>query len=72
MSSNEVTDRLLDAYEVAGWLSVTPAWVHEMARSGDIPAIKLGKYWRFSRQSIEAWVKSREVPASETGSREHR
>jgi excisionase family DNA binding protein len=52
-------DRLLDAEAVADWLSVTPAWVHEMARNGEMPAIKLGRYWRFSRQAIEAWLVER-------------
>lgn len=52
-------DRLLDAEQVADWLAVTPAWVHEMARNGEMPAIKLGRYWRFSRQAIETWLVER-------------
>ncbi len=55
-------DRLLTAQQVAGWLNVRATWVQEMARSGHIPAIKLGKYWRFSQDSIAAWIAANEVP----------
>lgn len=51
-----MTDRLLDATEVAEWLNVTVAWVQEQARSGQMPAIQIGRYWRFSRQAIEEWL----------------
>jgi len=41
VSGNVETDRLLDANEIAEWLNVTPAWVHGMASTGEMPAIKL-------------------------------
>jgi excisionase family DNA binding protein len=59
VGSDQLTDRLLDATEVADWLNVTVAWVQEMARKGEIPAIQLGRYWRFSRQAIETWLTER-------------
>lgn len=63
MKTANQTDRLLDAAEVAEWLNVTPAWVHEMARNGEMPAIRLGRYWRFSKQAIEDWLDDRsQVP----------
>lgn len=58
-------ERLLTAEQVAGWLNVRTAWVQEMARLGQIPAIKLGKYWRFSRGSIASWIESNEIPAGQ-------
>ena len=62
-SITTTSDRLLTAQQVAGWLNVSSAWVQEMARSGQIPAIKLGKYWRFSRDSVAAWITANEVSA---------
>jgi excisionase family DNA binding protein len=59
MANSVAGARLLTAEEVADWLAVTPTWVHEMARSGEIPAIKLGRYWRFSRSAIEDWLAER-------------
>lgn len=55
-----IGDRLLTPEEVADLLAVTTDWVREQARSGDIPAIQLGRYWRFSRSAIEEWLTSRQ------------
>lgn len=60
MSDQKETARLLDANELAEWLNVTPAWVLEAARSGEMPAIKLGRYWRFSKEGIAAWLVERQ------------
>ena len=46
------------AEEVADFLAVSEAWVAEQARAGDIPAIKLGRYWRFRMSEIEDVVDS--------------
>jgi excisionase family DNA binding protein len=32
----------------------------EQARNGDIPAIKLGRYWRFRMSEVEAWLTNRQ------------
>lgn len=51
--------RLLTAEEVADRLQVTGAWVREMARRGEIPSLKLGRYRRFSAEAIDAWLQDR-------------
>ncbi len=53
--------RLLTPEDIADWLQVTPQWVYEMARTRQIPAIKLGRYWRFDRDSIQAWLIDRQA-----------
>jgi excisionase family DNA binding protein len=30
-----------------------------MARSGEVPAIKVGKLWRFRKSDLDEWLKSR-------------
>jgi nitrogen PTS system EIIA component len=55
-----MTERLLAAEEVARWMGVTVEWVHTMARRGEMPAMKLGRYWRFDRTSVEAWLRERQ------------
>lgn len=55
-----MTDRLLTAEDVAQWFGVTVEWVHTMARTGQMPATKLGRYWRFDRKSVEAWLRDRQ------------
>ena len=39
-----MTDRLLDANEVAERLHVPVSWVRESTRSGAMPCVELGRY----------------------------
>ena len=43
---------LLTVDEVAKILRLKPETIRSMARRGDLPAIKLGRVWRFRRSSI--------------------
>ena len=43
--------------EVADYLRIKPSTVYEWAKQGKIPAVKMGRLWRFGREEIEAWVK---------------
>jgi excisionase family DNA binding protein len=49
---------LLTVEEVADFLRVRPSTVYEWAKDGRIPASKVGRLWRFSREEIEAWVRN--------------
>jgi excisionase family DNA binding protein len=53
-----VTDRLLEAREVAERLSVPPTWPLEQARAGNIPHLKLGRYTRFDWPEVVEWLES--------------
>lgn len=56
------TDRLLTVEELAERLGVKPSWVysHVRRRSRDrIPAIRLGKYWRFRLEAVQRWLEER-------------
>lgn len=55
-----MTDRLLTAPEVAELLSVPESWVREHTRNGHLPAIALGRYWRYRRESVLAYVAEQE------------
>jgi len=51
--------RLLTVHEVAALLQVPPSWVYAGTRKRStehLPAYRLGKYWRFRREEIFAWV----------------
>ena len=56
-----LTDRLLEAREVAEMLAVPERWVREHTRSGFIPCVPLGRYRRYRREAVIAWVKAQEV-----------
>jgi excisionase family DNA binding protein len=53
-----MTDKLLEAREVAELLSVPVGWVREHTRSGAIPCVELGRYRRYDRGEVLAWVQS--------------
>jgi len=50
------TDDLLTADEVAQLLRMTPAWVYAETRRNRIPHLRLGRYCRYRRSAIEAWM----------------
>ena len=47
---------LLTADEVARWLRMTPAWVYAQTRANNIPYVPLGRYVRYRRSAVKAWM----------------
>ncbi|MEK6230190.1 MAG: helix-turn-helix domain-containing protein [Actinomycetota bacterium] len=52
-----MTGTLLTASEVAELLGVPKSWVYEQSRTGRIPTVTLGRYRRYRREAIEAWLR---------------
>jgi excisionase family DNA binding protein len=52
--------------EAASMLGTPRLYVVRQAKLGKIPAIKVGKAWRFRLSTIEAWLASNERRAGET------
>ena len=44
--------------EVADYLKLKPQTLYSWAQKGKIPAVKLGKEWRFKRSIIDKWFNS--------------
>ena len=49
---------LIDCDEAAQLLGLHPKTVQLMARSGKIPAIRVGRFWRFRKSEIDHWLRS--------------
>jgi excisionase family DNA binding protein len=49
-------DRLLDASEVAALLHVPTSWVRAETRAGRLPHLELGRYRRYDRDAVLAWL----------------
>ena len=58
--SGRPVPQLLHAQEVADLLQVTTAWVYAETRRGRLPHVRLGRYVRFRRESIETWLADNE------------
>ena len=58
MSGSErrlVSNEILTIDEVAEYLRLTPQTIYKWAQEKRIPAVKLGKEWRFRRSVIDKW-----------------
>jgi excisionase family DNA binding protein len=53
--------RLLTAEQLAERWQVPKSHVWRLARRGEIPTVRLGRYMRFRLESIEAWECAQEV-----------
>lgn len=49
-------DDLLDIASVAAYLGVSERTVYNRVRSGDLPAIKVGRLWRVRAGDLEQWL----------------
>jgi excisionase family DNA binding protein len=47
---------LLTAEQVAECLGISVRMVYELTRQGRIPHVKLGRYYRYRPEAIEAWL----------------
>ena len=66
-----MSERLLDAKEVAERLGVPETWVRESARSGAMPSVRLGRYVRFDLVDVEAWIDECKRPGRTMSLRRH-
>lgn len=64
MSGSTVSAELLSVDEVANLLKVPRRWVYDCARRGDIPSAKVGKYLRFRRGDVAAFIDGRFAEAA--------
>jgi len=51
-------EELLDVQQVAAWLHVEPRYVYQLATSGALVRVKVGRYVRISAGSVRAYIKA--------------
>jgi excisionase family DNA binding protein len=54
---------LLTVAEVATWLRVEPRYVYRLASSGDLTRTYVGRYVRFSVESVQSYIDARTIEA---------
>lgn len=53
---SETNDKtVLTVHEVAQYLRLSQAKVYRLAKAGKIPAMRIGKSWRFRKDMIDKW-----------------
>jgi excisionase family DNA binding protein len=58
-NSSKELDSLLDARDAALLLKIHPATLTRLARRKEIPAIHIGRLWRFRKSDLDAWLTSK-------------
>ena len=51
---------ILTVKDVAKYLDICAMTVYRYAKQGKLPAFKIGSDWRFRRNSINRWIRSKE------------
>ena len=46
----------LTTEEVLAYLRITPRTIYRLIRSGELPALRIGRQWRFRRTDLDAWL----------------
>jgi len=47
---------LLTVAEVASAMRISTMTVYRLIKSGELPAVRIGRQWRFRRADLDAWV----------------
>ena len=55
---------MLTAKEMQDLLQVDRSTIYRMAEAGQLPAVKVGKQWRFPGDQVEGWLKSQTTASS--------
>jgi excisionase family DNA binding protein len=48
---------IMTVHDIAEYLRLSEAKVYRMANKGCIPALRIGKTWRFKRELIDEWIR---------------
>jgi excisionase family DNA binding protein len=64
-------DEIMTIEEAAAYLRIPVSSMYRLAQTGKIPAVKVGRHWRFHRQTLASWftgqaVSSVATPAEKT------
>jgi excisionase family DNA binding protein len=50
---------LFTSKEASHVLKIHPKVLERMAKRGEVPALKVGKFWRYRATTLDAWINSR-------------
>ncbi len=56
---SEPTDEVMNADEAATWLKIPKSTLYKLCTDGELPAAKVGRHWRFHRDTLERWLQDK-------------
>lgn len=57
-------DEFWTAEEVSNYLRIPQSTIYKLAQDKVLPGFKVGKHWRFRRETILEWIKVKEEKGS--------
>jgi excisionase family DNA binding protein len=54
----------LTTEEVLAYLKVTPRTIYRLIRSGELPAVRIGRQYRFRRSDLDGWLDRQRTTAA--------
>jgi len=63
-------DKWLTIEDLSSYLKMSRTKLYQMAQKGELPGSKIGTQWRFDRDEIDDWVKSKRPTADKNSTRE--
>jgi excisionase family DNA binding protein len=61
---------IMTTKELAKYLKLHEITICKYAAEGRIPAIRIGRVWRFDKDAIDKWIAEGTSPLNKTGSKE--
>lgn len=58
---------ILNVDELADYLKIPRSTIYKLVREGKIPAQKIGRHWRFRKETIDHWLGERVEVSKKTG-----
>jgi len=49
-------DQILTIEELATYLKVSKSTLYKLVQEGKVPGQKVGRHWRFRRETIDRWL----------------
>jgi len=67
-----MSKRVLNVRELAKYLGVHPITIYNYLKRNEIPAFRMGKVWRFNRESIDKWRLDKENESKQQSKKKKR
>ena len=64
MHSKASKSAFLTTEEVLDCLKVNPRTIYRLIKTGELPAIRIGRQWRFRRADLDEWIDRQQTAAS--------
>ena len=64
MHSKATFAAVLTTEEVLSCLKVNPRTIYRLIKTGELPAIRIGRQWRFRRADLDEWIDRQRTAAS--------